>query len=293
MVEAVVRPAGPYMLSLSARHAGDATRTFRDGVFAATFEVDGRLERAFARQSPDGRVHVVAATEDGLERLRFCLAIDDDHAEFLRRYRHDPLLGRSTSHLAGLRPVRLATVAHAVLRALCGQLIEAREARRIECRIIRATTPALDRFHAPPSTEALGALSPAELRHLGLHARRGAALIRLCRSLDLERLHDVPSADVAAPLLRERGLGPWSLGVISLEGLGRWDRGLVGDLGLVKLLGALRGRRVEGWETEELLAPYGEWAGLASVYLLTGWARGLVPLAGGDVRRAEPGSAAA
>jgi DNA-3-methyladenine glycosylase II len=278
MVEAIVRPTGPYMLSLAARHAGDATRTFRDGVFAATLEVDGRLERAFARQSPDGRVHVAGASTEGLERLRFCLAIDDDHSEFLRRFRADPLLGRSTSHLAGLRPVRVATVAHALLRAFCGQLITSREARQIERRIIRAATAALDRFHAPPTRQALGTLSPAELRRLGLHARRGAALVRLCRSLDLERLRDVPSADVAARLLRERGLGPWSLGVVSIEGLGRWDHGLAGDLGLVKLLAALRGRRVEGWETEELLAPYGEWAGLASVYLLTGWARGLIPV---------------
>jgi DNA-3-methyladenine glycosylase II len=278
MVEAIVRPTGPYMLSLAARHAGDATRTFRDGVFAATLEVDGRLERAFARQSPDGRVHVAGASTEGLERLRFCLAIDDDHSEFLRRFRADPLVGRSTSHLAGLRPVRVATVAHALLRAFCGQLITSREARQIERRIIRGATAALDRFHAPPTRQALGTLSPAELRRLGLHARRGAALVRLCRSLDLERLRDVPSADVAARLLRERGLGPWSLGVVSIEGLGRWDHGLAGDLGLVKLLAALRGRRVEGWETEELLAPYGEWAGLASVYLLTGWARGLIPV---------------
>jgi 3-methyladenine DNA glycosylase/8-oxoguanine DNA glycosylase len=88
----------------------------------------------------------------------------------------------------------------------------------------------------------------------------------------------VPPDVASARLLRERGLGPWSVGVISLEGLGRFEHGLVGDLGLVKLLGALRGRRVEGWETEELLAPYGDWAGLASVYLLSGWARGLVPI---------------
>ena len=97
MVEAIVRPAGPYMLSLSARHAGDATRTYRDGVFAATFEVDERLERAYARQYPDGRVRLVAASSDGLDRLRFCLAVDDDHSEFLRRFRADPLLGRSTT----------------------------------------------------------------------------------------------------------------------------------------------------------------------------------------------------
>ncbi len=60
--------------------------------------------------------------------------------------------------------------------------------------------------------------------------------------------------------------------------VGDVEHGLVGDLGLIKLCRRLLGRPVEGWETEELLAPYGEWAGLASVYLLAGLARGLVPL---------------
>ena len=83
----------------------------------------------------------------------------------------------------------------------------------------------------------------------------------------------------AARLDRERGLGPWSIGVVCLEGLGRYDYGLVGDLGLVKLLREQRGREVEGWETAELLEPYGEWKGLASMYMLAGYARGLVPLA--------------
>jgi 3-methyladenine DNA glycosylase/8-oxoguanine DNA glycosylase len=106
----------------------------------------------------------------------------------------------------------------------------------------------------------------------------GATLARLCRSLDLERLKDLPTDAVAERLERERGLGPWSVGVVCLEGLGRFERGLEGDLGLVKLLGAMRGRRVEGWETAELLEPYGEWAGLASVYLLAGFAKGLVPV---------------
>ena len=54
---------------------------------------------------------------------------------------------------------------------------------------------------------------------------------------------------------------------------------LVGLLGLVKLLRAMRGRPVEGWETAELLEPYGPWAGLASLYLLAGFSRGLVQVA--------------
>ena len=91
-------------------------------------------------------------------------------------------------------------------------------------------------------------------------------------------LTSLPTETVARRLEQERGLGPWSAGVVCLEGLGRYERGLVGDLGLTKLLSAMRGRWVEGWETAELLEPYGEWAGLASVYLLAGHSRGLVPM---------------
>jgi 3-methyladenine DNA glycosylase/8-oxoguanine DNA glycosylase len=56
--------------------------------------------------------------------------------------------------------------------------------------------------------------------------------------------------------------------VIALYGLGRFDQGLVGDLGLVKLSSRLSGRPATVEDTRELLAAYGEWAGLASVYLL-------------------------
>jgi 3-methyladenine DNA glycosylase/8-oxoguanine DNA glycosylase len=286
MDDVVARPRGPYSLALTARHAGDATRRFRDGIFDALLQVGDGVERGAARQHPDGSLRLVADSEEALERLRFSLALDDDHSEFLRRFRDDPLLGPATRRIAGLRPLRLATVEHALLRALCGQLIESRRARAIERRIIRTAMPARDGLHAPPTVAALRTLSPAELRRLGLHARRGATLVRLCRSLDLDRLRDLPAPIVAARLGRERGLGPWSIGVVALEGLGRYDLGLVGDLGLIRLLSAIRGRRVEGWETEELLAPYGEWAGLAGVYLLSAWARGLLPVSPAERRAA-------
>ena len=70
--------------------------------------------------------------------------------------------------------------------------------------------------------------------------------------------------------MRERGVGPWTVGVIALQGLGRYDAGLVDDLALVKLLASLRRRWPEPGETAEILAPYGEWQGLASVFLDAG-----------------------
>jgi hypothetical protein len=53
----------------------------------------------------------------------------------------------------------------------------------------------------------------------------------------------------------------------------------------VKLLASVRGRWPEPGETARLLAPYGEWQGLASVFLLQGFKRGLVPGASMDRAR--------
>jgi 3-methyladenine DNA glycosylase/8-oxoguanine DNA glycosylase len=283
VIEARVRPAGPYSLALTAGGLGDATRVFHDGVVRA---VVGD-EHATARQLSDGTV-VLRGSEASVERLRWLLALDDDHSEFLRRFKHDRMLRGPIAHLRGLRVARVGTVAQALLRALCGQLIESWRARAMEKRIIRAVCPSVLDLHAPPDCATLAKLSPAELRAHGLHARRGATLVRLCRSLELERLHDVPSDVIAQRLGRERGLGPWSVGVVCLEGLGRREYGLVGDLGLVKLAIALKGRWVEAHETAELLEPYGEWAGLASVYLMKGFGRGLIPLPDGERIRKPP-----
>ncbi len=275
MVEIAVRPSGPYSLELSTRLAGDATRRVHEGLFTA--RCCGAVARAW--QSPDGTVTIRSESAEAAQKLRWTLALDDDHSEFLGRVADDPLLGRAAKHLRGLRPVRTATVAQALLRAVCGQLIDSKTARSLERRVIRALAPRDENGCCePPSTTALAAVAPSELRRLGLHERRGAAVVRLCRSLELERFHDLPTDAVVRRIERERGLGPWSAGLVCLEGLGRFEHGLVGDLGLIKLLRALRGRPVEAWETTELLEPYGDWAGLASVYLLTGFSRGLIPL---------------
>jgi 3-methyladenine DNA glycosylase/8-oxoguanine DNA glycosylase len=278
-VRAELKPKGPYSLRLSGRLASDATRVVADGTYRAVIRVDDRLERVQAAQRADGTIVVAADSDAGVDHLRFATGLDDDHSEFVRRFASDPMLGETLRRVRGLRPMRTGSVAQSLLRAVAGQLIQAKEARRIERRIIRQAAPALGDLHAAPTAKELARFSPAELARLGLGARRGTALIRLCRSVDLEGLKAHPSPNVALRLNRERGLGPWSVGVICLEGLGRYEYGLARDLGLVKLTSALRGRWVDAEESDELLAPYGEWAGLASVYLLAGFSRGLVPVA--------------
>ncbi len=276
MVEAAIRPRGVYSLKL----------TRRTPVWQAPLP-DGRW--ASAQQLRDGTVVVRASCERAVEEARFVLALDDDTSEFHRRFAHDLLLGPSVRTLRGLRPRRKATVAHAALRAVCGQLIQSGRARKIEQAVIRACAS------DPPTQEELARLSPAALCACGLAASRAATLTRLMRTVNLESLKTAPPATALARIRRQRGVGPWSVGVIALQGIGRYDVGLVGDLALVKLLAALRGRWPEPAETAELLEPYGEWQGLASVFLLAGFKRGLVPGASADrarLVRARTGRAA-
>jgi len=267
VVEAVLRAKGLYSLKLTAR-----TEVWKAQL------AGGRW--AEARQLHDGGILVRASCRQSVEEARFLLALDDDTSEFHRLFARDPLLGPSVRVLRGLRPARKSTVAHAALRAVCGQLVQSSRAREIERTVIRACG------ESPPSREALARLSPAALTGCGLASSRAATLTRLVRGIDLESLKTSSSATAIARLGRERGIGPWSVGVIALQGLGRYDTGLVADLALVKLYASLRGR----WpdqpdETAELLAPYGEWQGLASIFLLAGFTRGLVPGASADRAR--------
>ena len=279
MVEDLVRARGPFSLRASARLAGDATRRFDGRILVGLFEVDGRLERAACWQEADGAIALRALSEQGLDRLKAVLPLEADHSEFLTRFADDELLGRAVRVLRGKRPLRLGTVTQAFVRAVCGQLIESKRARRIELRLIRETCPTDGVLYAPPRRQAFCGFAPADLqRRFDLSARKAATIVRVCQTLELERLREVSPACAAQRLERERGLGPWSVGVIGLEGLGCYDFGLVGDLGLIKLCTALLGRPAEPEDTAELLARYGEWQGLASVYLLAGFAHGLLPV---------------
>jgi 3-methyladenine DNA glycosylase/8-oxoguanine DNA glycosylase len=255
MVEAVLRATGPYSLRLTARST-DWRAKLPGGRWAE------------ARQLHDGRVVIRASCEHAVEDARFMLALDDDTSEFHRLHARDPLIGPAVQHLGGMRTRRKATVTHAVIRGVCGQLIQASRALQIERAIIRACG------EDPPSRVALAGLSPARIAACGLAGGRAATLTRLAGTIALDGLR---ADDRALERLgRERGVGPWTVGVVALQGLGRYDAGLVDDLALVKLLASLRNSWPEPGETAELLAPYGEWQGLASVFLLQGFKRGLV-----------------
>jgi len=274
MAEDVIRlrPAPPYRLDLSAGGAAGGTRLMRGGILTVALRPAGSWAIASVRQLPDGSLEAKiggeAESAEAHDALRFALALDVDHREFLARARGDAFLGPLLTRLHGLRPMRLGSPAQALVRALCGQLVTGAESARVQRRILRACAPVRAGLALPPTGEEIAGLSAAEIRACGLAARRASALARLARSFDPGELREAPAEVAVARIARERQLGAWSAGVIMMDGLGRYEQGRVGDLGLVRLRSVQLGRPAEPEETAALLEPYGEWAGLAGAYLL-------------------------
>ena len=263
-----IQPAAPYDLARSARGLDGASRRLRGGVL----EVRLRRGHARVRQRADGALVAEIDADDPAEAertLRFLLACDEPVDGLLDLARGDALLGPLVRSAPGLRVLRVETVAHAALQAFAGQLIAYREALEIERRVVRLAVPTPRGSLAPsPTAEEIVALGAARIAGCGLAPRRTETLVRLLRGLDLERLRAVEPDRAAARLARESGIGPWSIGVIGLHGLGWRDHGLVGDLGLMRLASELLRRPAEPGDTADLLAPYAPWRGLASIHLL-------------------------
>ena len=228
--------------------------------------------RAAVAQRPDGDLDVAvrgADTDAALDALRFVLAIDADHAPFLRMARHDPRLASTAVRHEGYRPARTGSVAQAVLAAACGQLVTGAEAARMQAAITRmAMPPGDDGLVTPPDAAALLRVSAARMTSTGLAARRATAVRRLLRGLDVERLRAVDTPAAIARITRDPWMGAWSAGVICTEGLGRFDAPVVGDLGLMRIVARETGTWPEPDDTRALVEDYGEWAGLAAMYLL-------------------------
>jgi 3-methyladenine DNA glycosylase/8-oxoguanine DNA glycosylase len=228
------------------------------------------------------RARTSAAAAHGIARMRFALGVDEDLRPFLRRFAHDPLIGRSVRRRPWLRVGRRPDPFEALAWAICEQLIEYEQAAAIQRRVVAALgrrwiawDGGEDRPRDLPAASALAGTAPALLQSFDLGAGRALALVRAAREVARGRV-DLASPDHEPGWRRLRaipGIGPWTVEMLALRGQGRHDQLPAGDLGLLKLAGrVLSGgdphARADELQVRELFAPYGEWAGLAAAHTI-------------------------
>ena len=271
MIELELTPPRPYVLA-DAVGGRDPTRRLGGGVLEVALRTAAGPARARVWQRRDGALGVRLSAPDAdsaVDRLRFVLSADVDHAAFLRIAERDRLLAPLVRRRPALRPARCATFAQSLVRALAGQLVPAVEAARIERLVLAAVAERHDGLRVPPGTPELRRLSPAGAARCGLSPRRAGTLARLARTLPADRLEAAATDAVLRRLQAEPGIGPWAAGVICGQGLGRSDAAPAGDLGLIKLCSALLRRKADAADTEQLLSAYAPWQGFAAAHLLS------------------------
>jgi 3-methyladenine DNA glycosylase/8-oxoguanine DNA glycosylase len=218
----------------------------------------------------------------GIERMRFAMCVDEDLRPFLRRFARDPLIGASLRRRPWLAPSRRPEPFEALAWAICQQLIEYERAAAIERRLVAALgrrwVDAEDGgscLRDLPTAAVLARTAPALLESFDLSGARALTLIRAAREVATGRV-DLYSVEHERAWRRLRaipGIGAWTVEMLALQGQGRHDQVPAGDLGLLKRVGRLLGggdpRAVaHEQQVRDLLAPYGEWAGLAATHLL-------------------------
>jgi 3-methyladenine DNA glycosylase/8-oxoguanine DNA glycosylase len=247
---------------------------------------DGAPVLVGVMQPAGDRVVFVArgATEEGarwgIERLRFTTGVDEDLRAFYDRFRDDPYIGKAVRTAPGLRVWRRPEPWEALAWAITEQLIEFHRAVQIQRRLIRrlgrrCTQTGLWDMPAPV---AVAGAAPAELAAADLAPMRAITMRRAARVITT-----LPTAEEST-LRRLRaipGIGAWTMEMLALYGLGRYDKVPAGDLGYLEIVGRLKTgnprARAEEAEVREFFEPYGEWRGLAGEYLRIAASRGLLP----------------
>ncbi|HTU80020.1 MAG TPA: hypothetical protein VMF09_14795 [Solirubrobacteraceae bacterium] len=242
-----------------------------------------------AQRAPDSvlfgaRAASRQAAAHGIRRMRFALGVDEDLRPFVRRFAHDPLIGRSVRGRPWLRCTRRPEPFEALAWAICEQLIEYERAAAIQRRVLAALgrrAPGwdgrADGLRDLPTVATLAGTAPARLQSLDLAGGRALALVRVAREVARGRV-DLHSPEHERAWRRLRaipGIGPWTVEMLALHGQGRHDQLPAGDLALLKLVGRALGggdprARAEERQVREFFAPYGEWAGLAAAHMLAG-----------------------
>ncbi|MDD1679288.1 MAG: hypothetical protein LUO93_08940 [Methanomicrobiales archaeon] len=106
---------------------------------------------------------------------------------FYRTIQNDPILGRITKHLRGLKPRKTPTVFEALVRAITEQQISLVAAHHIQERLIQAFGERLslggENFFVFPTPERLARTTEEELRDCGLSRNKASYIIRIARSI--------------------------------------------------------------------------------------------------------------
>ncbi len=155
----------------------------------------------------------------------------DDPAAFQTDH---PVMRRLQKAHASVRITRSGMVTAALLRAVFGQKVTGKEAKRSYCKMTRALGepapgPRPD-LVLPSDPARIATLGYEDFHPWGVERKRAETLLEVARrSQRLEEANEMDLADAYTRITALRGVGPWSAALVGMQALGDADAVPVGD----------------------------------------------------------------
>jgi DNA-3-methyladenine glycosylase II len=184
-----------------------------------------------------------------------------------------PIFGRVVKDLAGLKPMRPASLLEMAVIVISEQQISI-TAAAIRARLVARYGDLLEGVWVFPDAHKLAGATVEDLRACGYSQRKAEYILEFARRvddgrLDLEALKDLPDEAVRSTLVALRGWGAWSANYFLVRGLARPDCLPSDDLAIRGVVGRYLGdgSRASVAQVEQLLAPFAPYRGMAAFYL--------------------------
>jgi len=236
---------------------GHGVRAFHTPVGPVELEVLGGDDSVVARAWGDG-------AQWALDRLPQLLGVDDGTEDFVTDH---PLVARLQRQHAGVRHAHAGDVLGLAVQTVFGQLVTGKEAGRAWGGLARAhgaRSPGPHQLLMAPPGDVIARLPRPELVRLGALGKMADTIGRLVRQRS--RIDELAWSDLGAlaELLSSlRGVGPWTVGMLQMRGLGDPDGVPVGDYHMPNTVAWVLERtpRSDDARMLELLAPFAPFRG--------------------------------
>ncbi|WP_085636618.1 MULTISPECIES: DNA-3-methyladenine glycosylase [unclassified Pseudomonas] len=269
----------PAMLGFLGARAVAGMETVEAGVYSRIIGLNGVGGSVSVRPGDGDGLDVEldfpepAAVPEIVARLRRLFGLDADVVRMQRHLAADPLLARLIAERPGLRVPGAWDGLELAFRAVLGQQITVTAAIRLAGKLvarygepIHSPVPGLT--HAFPEADVLAV---ADLAALGMPKSRGRTLSGVAQAL-----LDDPSLfeSGVTRLLALHGIGDWTAQYIALRQLRDMDGFPTGDVGLLRALEVLEGRRPTARELTARAEAWRPYRGYAAQVLWTSLGRG-------------------
>ena len=249
-----------------------------DGCYSRTIQLDGRKGRVSVRPGDGNALHAtirfprLSTLPSIIARLRRVFDLGADPLPISAHLAKDVALTRLVAERPGLRVPGAWDGFELAIRAVLGQQISVAAAVRLAGRLVATygetlTEPDRELTHVFPSPEAL---ARADLTTLGMPRSRAAALSAVAAAVvaDPDVLCASRGLDEAIRRLRSiPGVGEWTAQYIALRQLREPDAFPAADVGLVRALAQLEGRRRSSRELAAHADRWRPWRAYAAQHL--------------------------